>query len=295
MHEQDGYCIKDKIGGINLVVNKCVYETYMRPVLQKNSYKGWPGPGDWDHQVSLAMHRDMLSPVSAVPSLIQHTALSSTLGHDDLKPDIAEDWRDLYLPDVTLIAVDEWNIEGMIAAAYRVERNIEFGDVKLISNYNHLDKQVLKVGYSLKRKEDYSRFILKELHKYIDTGFALLIQHGKYTINYKGWNNEFLEYDYVGVNNGFSLRSKKLMEVIAADAFMISAAPEHQSISDHYRSYLERTYQLKFAPEGLATRFADEIIHVHEASPQPSYPVSGIDVFIRRHPPELTTSRFLKK
>ena len=56
----------------------------------------------------------------------------------------------------------------------------------------------------------------------------LIIQHDGFILNHKAWDNEFLNYDYIGApvywmgnklievgNGGFSLRSKKLLKIIA--------------------------------------------------------------------------------
>ena len=83
--------------------------------------------------------------------------------------------------------------------------------------------------------EEYSRFIVYDLHKHIDTEFALIIQHDGFVTSPDKWNDTFMNYDYIGApwplptdgfsyrdafgnlirvgNGGFSLRSKKLLSL----------------------------------------------------------------------------------
>jgi hypothetical protein len=71
----------------------------------------------------------------------------------------------------------------------------------------------------------YSRFILHDLVKYIDTDFCLITHDDGFIINPHLWDDSFLDYDYIGApwrshypqarvgNGGFSLRSKKFLQL----------------------------------------------------------------------------------
>jgi hypothetical protein len=172
------------------------------------------------------------------------------------------------LPNVTLVGVTDRDHEGTLEAIKRSMEQIEFADVQLI---------MPKLGSS----DGYSRFVLYELHKYIRTDFALLVQHDGYVTNPDEWTDEFLEYDYVGApwppathytprgiearvgNGGFSLRSKKLL-----NAFNELSLPftdngtgfyhEDGQICNYYRKELE-DYGIKYAPVELAARFSTEL------------------------------------
>ena len=82
---------------------------------------------------------------------------------------------------------------------------------------------------------EYSKFVVYELHKYINTEFALIIQDDGFVISPESWRDDFLKYDYIGApwglpnddfsfrdpfgkiirvgNGGFSLRTKKLLSL----------------------------------------------------------------------------------
>jgi hypothetical protein len=82
------------------------------------------------------------------------------------------------------------------------------------------------------------------------------------------WSDDFYRFDYIGApwwggkpsvgNGGFSLRSKKLLRALE-DLNFIEGIPEDVLICTHYRSILERKYQIKFAPVEVAERFSFEM------------------------------------
>ena len=101
----------------------------------------------------------------------------------------------------------------------------------------------------MKDRETYCKFIINDLHKYIDTEYFLLFQNDGWILNPDAWEDEFLNYDYIGApwtwdeypcgNGGFTLRSKALMEECSK---MITGVyePEDLVICTKYRPYLER-------------------------------------------------------
>jgi hypothetical protein len=141
------------------------------------------------------------------------------------------------LDNVTLVSVTSVNVERAIKTLRYSMRNVSFKDVKLFTDVdvNCDDINVVKI-----EKLDYinySRFIVYDLHKHIDTEFVLIIQDDGFIVNSDKWQDIFLEYDYIGApfrippindkvsyrdpfgnlcrvgNGGFSLRSKKILEL----------------------------------------------------------------------------------
>lgn len=175
------------------------------------------------------------------------------------------------LDKVTLICVDCYNHAQAVAAIRKSMQECDFASVKFLTDrdFEIEDVQVIKI-LPLKSKEEYSEFVFKELDKYIDTEFVLIIQHDGYILNGKAWNDEFYNYDIIaapwlysdGKNvgcGGFTLRSKKLQTILATDPFLYASDPEDQAIGRLYRDYLIKTYGIRFAPEDLADQFAYEL------------------------------------
>jgi len=115
----------------------------------------------------------------------------------------------------------------------------------------------------------YSRFVMKDLLRHVETEHVLLIQWDGYVVNPSAWRDDFLEHDYIGArwgfhqdahcvgNGGFSLRSRRLLEALqdpAIDRF----EPEDELICRHYRPLLESRYGMRFAPPEVADRFSFE-------------------------------------
>lgn len=180
----------------------------------------------------------------------------------------------LKLPQVTLICLTNRKFENHLYAMDNSSEGIEFGARKIIYDMDcdTIDKWNYKIIY--------------DLPKYIDTEFALLIHHDGYVINPEEWRSEFLDYDYIGapwplptddysyrdrsgrivrVGNSVSLRSKKLMEMVANvpehDFWMIRETfgntNEDGWICCHQRNFLE-TMGCKFAPLEVAIHFSKE-------------------------------------
>jgi tetratricopeptide (TPR) repeat protein len=125
--------------------------------------------------------------------------------------------------------------------------------------------------------EDYSRFIMKSLSRYIDTQFALVTQWDGYVINANAWSSQFLDFDYIGArwaddvvsergsppsynigNGGFSLRSDIFMGA-GTDPDITETHPEDTHLCGTYRPHLEGAYGIRYADAEIADRFSFEI------------------------------------
>ena len=150
----------------------------------------------------------------------------------------------LDLSRVTCFAIDNTNrIEETIKALHTCKNGANFGEVKLVTTPNYVEKYkdecasdgilVEEQVKPLTNIDEYNYYILYHLHKHIDTEFCLLVQDHAFIINPDAWREEFFSYDYIGApwpirdrayitpygehqrvgNGGFSFRSKKLLEV----------------------------------------------------------------------------------
>lgn len=179
--------------------------------------------------------------------------------------------KKLNLNKITLIGIDTTDTNRIKIAFEICEKYANFADKKLITKTktNYTTNTGIKVINTVKINslEDYSYFMIKELNKYVETEFALVIQHDGFILNPQAWTEDFLNYDYVGSpwwfskhnvgNGGFSLRSKKLLEILAKDKRIKNTHPEDVTIGRRYRKYLE-SKGIKFAPEKIAKVFSIE-------------------------------------
>jgi hypothetical protein len=189
------------------------------------------------------------------------------------------------LPNVTIIGVAGTLAEQTLKAIEYSSRRIEFGAMKLITPDKLTSYGCEIIECEPLNYEQYNHFIVYRLHEYIDTEFALLVQNDGYVVNPDRWRDEFLEYDYIGApwpyptdnysfrdpegtihrvgNGGFSLRSKKLLEVP-------KLYPSQLEWRDYYGNYHEdgfvcvhnrKVYEnagCKFAPIEVAAKFSHE-------------------------------------
>lgn len=129
--------------------------------------------------------------------------------------------------------------------------------------------EVIKID-KITSKEVYSDFVVKTLSKYFDTSHVLLIQHDGFILNGDLWDNEFLNWDYIGAkwkihgeygvgNGGFSLRSKTLMDKLSDDDFIVITHPEDEITCVLYATYL-KSIGIKYAPVRVADKFSYELI-----------------------------------
>lgn len=117
----------------------------------------------------------------------------------------------------------------------------------------------------------YNKFIVHELHKYVNTDYALIIQADGYPVNKAAWTDEFLKYDYIGApwylqpweldktvgNGGFSLRSMKFLEASARLDYSGFEEPEDVFLCRSSDKILKQQ-GIKFAPHDLAYKFSVE-------------------------------------
>lgn len=175
----------------------------------------------------------------------------------------------LRLENITLLGLDCVDLERLKIARDICIKDIEFGAVKLLTSVESTDKDVINID-SINSIEAYSEFIIKKLVDHVQTEFVLIFQHDGFVLSADYWRKEFLDYDYIGSpwigyfkenprqnvgNGGFSLRSKKLLDILAHDDKIKLGQPEDALISRQYRDYLE-TKGIKFAPEEIAGLFA---------------------------------------
>ena len=175
------------------------------------------------------------------------------------------------IPDTTLCCID---CTGHPAAARALRasmagcaflRVVLFTDRK--SSLDGIETVVIEPVRSL---EEYSRFVMKGLYHQIDTRFVMIVQWDGYVTHPPAWSAEFQSVDYIGArlpflpagrasgNGGFSLRSRRLLEVLQAPRFTVTH-PEDLAICHTYRDELEREFGIRFASDELADRFAFEL------------------------------------
>jgi len=197
----------------------------------------------------------------------------------------------LKLPNVTLLGIDCVDVNRLIKAMNISQEDIEFGAVKLLTSLPTKDTRLVKIPH-IGTIENLSRFCIAELNKYVETDYVLLVQYDGFILNSDSWNPEFFKYDYIGApiskkdswaktdfkysdqllvvgNGGFSLRSKKFLELSArmvTENIITKFYPEDVSLCVWYRDLLEQQ-GMTFAPVDLAIKFSVQEDYGHYEKP----------------------------
>lgn len=177
------------------------------------------------------------------------------------------------LAGVTLCAVTSVNLAATILAMARTLEIVRV-DHALLFTDRPVDAPPPGVHCvpiaPLRCTADYSRFMLHELHRWIETAHCMVIQWDGYPLHAGHWNRTFLEFDYVGApwpqfddghdvgNGGFSLRSRRLLQACLDPRFDDDGAAEDLVIARRNRAFLEREHAIRFADRETAARFSIE-------------------------------------
>ncbi len=194
--------------------------------------------------------------------------------------------KKLSLPNVTLAAMTSVNIYETVCALKYSMRGIDFGEVVLITDkkpfylprditYKHTDiiDEIDKFNYKM----------VYELTDYIDTDYVLLVHYDGFVVNPEMWQDEFLEYDYIGspwplpdndymyrdsegnicrVGNSVSIRSKKLMDYPKEHNLKWEKVWDGNYNEDAFLCCVHKNEMeeagIKFAPIGIAKYFGHE-------------------------------------
>jgi hypothetical protein len=188
------------------------------------------------------------------------------------------------LPNVTLATVTSVNIDETHDALLYCAGCIEFGAVKMLCSAlpAKTDRRVEYIRIPPIDFLGYSRLIIEALNSHVQTDHCLLIQSDGFILDAARWCDQFLEYDYIGApwpeyvslasggrirldrnsvgNGGFSLRSKKLLEVTSRIRFDRLNFPlrSEDLVICHYLYDDMRAARVRFAPPELAAVFSIE-------------------------------------
>ena len=198
----------------------------------------------------------------------------------------------IQLPNVTLVAVSSVQIDETIHALQYSMEKIDFGQVLFITHEkpkNLPDTIVWKQCARLRNVDEYSRFMVFDLDKYIATEFALHIHFDGFIIRPYKWQNAFLDYDYVGApwpeklhysrkgtevrvgNGGCSIRSKKLLQARAALPLFLPIGngrykdskgndlSEAEVPALYIRESIDTKRDGAFSEDGICTYFRDDL------------------------------------
>jgi len=203
------------------------------------------------------------------------------------------------LKQVDIICANSVNPnEGALAIQY-CQKFFNFGKSILFTDIDGEAEGIEVVNISkMTSVGDYNDFMLG-IGKYLDNDYVLVVQDDGHIINPELWDDEFLNYDYIGApwpleskwidgfrdeisermwrvlpknrvgNGGFSLRSKKYLEFSSKFSSCGGWGEDEFLCQIHYEKAIE--FGIKFAPFELALKFSYENALQEMGTPWGSY------------------------
>ena len=181
---------------------------------------------------------------------------------------------------MTLICVETKRMHLALRAIRQAQSIIKFNKTILFTDQPIVAQDCETRSCQINSVQDYSRFMVHDLHRHIDTEFVMVIQWDGFPLNAAAWDARFLDFDYIGApwtpgynkvagmpncteetrvgNGGFSIRSKKLLDTVyEVSKDKNDTGPEDVYIARGIREELNKA-GIKFAPYTLAERFSVE-------------------------------------
>lgn len=189
------------------------------------------------------------------------------------------------LENVTLIALTSVKLEQTVKALEYSCKGIKFGQVKLVSDIkpDNLPNYIThEFTNKMSNIDEWNYATIYELGKHVDTEFAILIHDDGFIVNPELWQDDFLNYDYIGApwpipndnfsfldingelircGNSVSLRSKKLIDL------PVKLNMEWKSFHGYYNEdgficvnnrHIYKEHGMKFADIDVAKYFSHE-------------------------------------
>jgi|694.fasta_scaffold71305_2 hypothetical protein len=193
-----------------------------------------------------------------------------------------------YTDQITINALctnDRW-FNNTLKAVLFSKRSTGIKNAQILSSkpFEHPEVSCILID-KIDSLEEYNEFMVKKYNDYLFTDFLLNIHDDGFVINPEVWTNDFLSYDYIGAlwgvghhqppvteydrcgNGGFSLRSKKFLEVAQKYCTIMPNTPEDVLCCRIHRNIFIYN-NIKYAPNELAVKFSVEDTSIPECQGQ---------------------------
>lgn len=175
--------------------------------------------------------------------------------------------------DITIVAVDTYAHDLTRLAIERTLSALPCREVLVLSDQNiYPDGRWVDINPI--DIVDYNAIMIKHLWPFVRTKHILIVQYDGMAVNPEYWDDNFLNYDYIGAiwpfphhppgfrvgNGGFSLRSRRLLEALKdKNIFLHPDLPMNEDlyIGVHYKKQLV-DMGIKIADEATANQFSHE-------------------------------------
>ena len=175
----------------------------------------------------------------------------------------------LQLRNITLLSYNCVDPIQSVKALLYSSKDIDFAEMVLVSNHKpgNLPSNIRFVETSLTTHRDYCIFVYTELPLIVSTDFTLSIHDDGFVINPHHWDDNFLQYDYIGApwkyegqrnrvgNGGFVLKSNKFIQLTKHLKYL-GKHDDGELTNDYYDFFVLNG--CKYAPLEVAMKFSLE-------------------------------------
>lgn len=178
--------------------------------------------------------------------------------------------------NITLVVIDSYQYKATEWAINHTRKFFPNNPLVVISDQDFYPARTKFVQVPKFNKQQHSLICLAGVTEHVETTHALFIQWDGMPAHADNWRDEFMDYDYIGApwpwypepytvgNGGFSLRSKKLLELTPMLHQEFGREEwrwlEDGMIGITFRDWLV-SQGIKFAPTELAAKFSREHPH----------------------------------
>lgn len=201
----------------------------------------------------------------------------------------------LQLKNITLLSLNCVDPIRSAKALLYSSKHIDFADMILVTNEkpNWLPSNIRFVKTELKSHRDSCMFAYTELPNIVDTDFCLSIHDDGFVINPHLWDNDWLQYDYIGApwknfgqlnrvgNGGFVLKSNKFIQLTRHIPYR-GTHDDTELTNDYYHYFVKNG--CRYAPVDIAMKFSLE-----SRIPECEYSLNNCFGFHGRGIPETTS------
>lgn len=191
--------------------------------------------------------------------------------------------------DITISGIvsnDRW-FESTLKAVLYSKRISGIKNAQLVSSkkFEHPEVKYVHFPFQINNIAEWNLFMIKHLYQFCNTDLLLNVHDDGFIINPNAWDDEFLNYDYIGAlwpvgvhdpivtekdrcgNGGFSLRSRRFLEIAALYCPAYQYPNEDRVVCGLHRDiFLNKG--MKYAPDHIACKFSIEDATIPEAHGQ---------------------------
>jgi hypothetical protein len=170
-----------------------------------------------------------------------------------------------------IVTKEEW-FENTLKAVIYTKKISGINDAQIVcfKEFSHPQVKCVKLEHTIEQNlNGWNYFMSKCYNNYINNEFLLNVHDDGFAINGDKWTDEFLNFDYIGAlwgpqheircgNGGFSLRSKKLLDIQQHKCEFIPNSHNEDAMICNIQRSIYINNGIKYGTNEIASQFSIE-------------------------------------